>query len=353
METRTAWKYQQKKDMTSNCGFELLPFSNPTNLYSPDLALSNYFLFPKLKYHLRGRHFENNDEVIRAIEEFFEERDANFFRDGIAVLEHCWTKWNDVKMGRWWLYLKIVNNCLISLTPSESGLELFERSSNVRNFLSSVITSKIIHVLSLSLSPSLTPSFTLRLSLSFFHNDSLSLSISFSLSLSLFHSVCVSLSLCVSVSLFLPLSLSLCFSLCISFSLSLSLFHSLCVSLFLSVCVSLPFSLSLSLCVSLSLFHSVCVSLPFSLSLSFTLRLSLSLCMCLCFSLSLSLSLSCYFTFFFFFGVTVYISCIALYSSLTSFQFLISPNFFPFFKEYLKPYICVKTNDYNWIRVIT
>ena len=35
--------------------------------YSPDLALSNFHLFPNLKKALRGRHFANDEELINAV----------------------------------------------------------------------------------------------------------------------------------------------------------------------------------------------------------------------------------------------------------------------------------------------
>ena len=77
----------------ANCGFELLPHAP----YSPDLAPSDFYLFPKLKTHLRGHHFGNNNEVIHAVEEYLEAQDATFFRDGIAMLEHRWTKCIEVR----------------------------------------------------------------------------------------------------------------------------------------------------------------------------------------------------------------------------------------------------------------
>ncbi|KAI8498764.1 hypothetical protein Bbelb_232170 [Branchiostoma belcheri] len=43
-------------------GFAVLP--HPSN--SPDLAPSDFYLFPKLKFHLRGQRFDGNDDVIYA-----------------------------------------------------------------------------------------------------------------------------------------------------------------------------------------------------------------------------------------------------------------------------------------------
>jgi hypothetical protein len=47
-------------------GYELLP----RPLYLPDLALSNFFLFPWLKKPLRGKRFQDDDDVISAVEAF-------------------------------------------------------------------------------------------------------------------------------------------------------------------------------------------------------------------------------------------------------------------------------------------
>ena len=33
--------------------------------YSPDLAMSDFFLFPKLKAHLAGKRFENDEDLKR------------------------------------------------------------------------------------------------------------------------------------------------------------------------------------------------------------------------------------------------------------------------------------------------
>ncbi|XP_073399608.1 histone-lysine N-methyltransferase SETMAR-like [Dendrobates tinctorius] len=73
-------------------GFELV--ENP--LYSPDLAPSDFFLFPRLKEHLRGKKFDDNSDVITAVGEFFEGQDQEFFSKGILSLEKRWTKCIDL-----------------------------------------------------------------------------------------------------------------------------------------------------------------------------------------------------------------------------------------------------------------
>lgn len=54
-------------------GFEIIP--HPP--YSPDLAPSDYFLFPKLKESIAGHKYKSNSEVMSAMETFFEELDKN------------------------------------------------------------------------------------------------------------------------------------------------------------------------------------------------------------------------------------------------------------------------------------
>ena len=77
----------------ANCNFELLP--HPLNL--PDFTPSDLFMFPKMKSYLPGRHFENDDDIICAVEEFLEDQDTIFFRDGISMFEYRWTNSVGVK----------------------------------------------------------------------------------------------------------------------------------------------------------------------------------------------------------------------------------------------------------------
>ena len=60
--------------------------------YSPDLAPSDYYLLPKMKKELSGRHFRTDDDVKQANEAFLEAKDAIFYREGIQMLQHRWTK---------------------------------------------------------------------------------------------------------------------------------------------------------------------------------------------------------------------------------------------------------------------
>jgi histone-lysine N-methyltransferase SETMAR len=60
--------------------------------YSPDLAPSDFYLFPKLKPFLACQHFSLNQEATAAVEGYFADLMKNHYRDGIMVLEQCWNK---------------------------------------------------------------------------------------------------------------------------------------------------------------------------------------------------------------------------------------------------------------------
>ena len=76
------------EDAVERNGYELIP--HPA--YSPDLAPSDYFLFPNLKKDIRGRHFLSNEEVVAAVEEWVRDKDPSFFSSGLRALEHRWSK---------------------------------------------------------------------------------------------------------------------------------------------------------------------------------------------------------------------------------------------------------------------
>jgi histone-lysine N-methyltransferase SETMAR len=60
--------------------------------HSPDLAPSDFCLFPKLKLFLAGQRFSSNQEAIAAVEGYFADLTKNHYRDGIMALEHRWNK---------------------------------------------------------------------------------------------------------------------------------------------------------------------------------------------------------------------------------------------------------------------
>jgi histone-lysine N-methyltransferase SETMAR len=65
-------------------GFEFVPHLP----YSPDLARSDFHLFPKLNIFLGGKKFCTNEELISTVDDYFAGLEENHFRDGIKKLEH-------------------------------------------------------------------------------------------------------------------------------------------------------------------------------------------------------------------------------------------------------------------------
>jgi histone-lysine N-methyltransferase SETMAR len=59
---------------------------------SPDLAPSDFCLFPKLKLFLAGQRLLSNQVVIAVVERYFADLTKNHYGVGIMVLEHCWNK---------------------------------------------------------------------------------------------------------------------------------------------------------------------------------------------------------------------------------------------------------------------
>ena len=75
-------------DAVERNGYELIP--HPA--YSPDLAPSDYFLFPNLKKDIRGLHFRSDEEVVTAVVEWVNGKDLPFSVLGWSHLNtvgHC------------------------------------------------------------------------------------------------------------------------------------------------------------------------------------------------------------------------------------------------------------------------
>ena len=75
-------------DAVERNGYELIP--HPA--YSPDLAPSDFFLFPNLKKDIRGLHLRSDEEVVTAVEEWVNGKNPDFFSSGLMALEHRWSK---------------------------------------------------------------------------------------------------------------------------------------------------------------------------------------------------------------------------------------------------------------------
>ena len=72
--------------------FDLLYEILPHPPYSPDLAPSDYFLFPNMKTSLGGKRFLSNEEIIAAKNEYFEGFDKSYFLEGIKKLQYRYNK---------------------------------------------------------------------------------------------------------------------------------------------------------------------------------------------------------------------------------------------------------------------
>lgn len=83
-----AHRYWETEQKLHELGYELL--QHPA--YSPDLAPSDFFLFPDLKKWLGGKRFGSNEEVITETNAYFETFDKTYFKNGIIKLEHRWQK---------------------------------------------------------------------------------------------------------------------------------------------------------------------------------------------------------------------------------------------------------------------
>ena len=71
-------------DAVERNGYELIP--HPA--YSPDLAPSDFFLFPNLKKDIPGLHFRSDE----AVEQRVNGKNPDFFSSGLIALEHPWSK---------------------------------------------------------------------------------------------------------------------------------------------------------------------------------------------------------------------------------------------------------------------
>ncbi len=76
------------RDLLAKFGWYVFP--HPP--YSPDLAPSDFFLFPKLKQALGGQRFSTDAEVTSAVKAFFRKQSTEFYRDGLSMIVHRYSK---------------------------------------------------------------------------------------------------------------------------------------------------------------------------------------------------------------------------------------------------------------------
>lgn len=78
----------QTKAMIQHLGWNLL--AHPA--YSPDLAPSDFFLFPALKLHLKGRTFSSRSQIGSVIHHWFSSKPREWFTEGINKLPERWRR---------------------------------------------------------------------------------------------------------------------------------------------------------------------------------------------------------------------------------------------------------------------
>jgi histone-lysine N-methyltransferase SETMAR len=61
-------------NLLNSCGWEI-----PHPPVSPDLASSDFYLFPKMKEHLRGQLFHSNEDVQNEVKKWLRAQDAFYF----------------------------------------------------------------------------------------------------------------------------------------------------------------------------------------------------------------------------------------------------------------------------------
>ena len=65
--------------------------------FPPDLAPSDYHMFPGLKKQLKGRYFSSDAEVITAAETWLDGQPSEFFLSGLQKLEQGAMKCIDLR----------------------------------------------------------------------------------------------------------------------------------------------------------------------------------------------------------------------------------------------------------------
>ncbi|XP_012937689.1 histone-lysine N-methyltransferase SETMAR-like [Aplysia californica] len=58
--------------------------------YSPDLAPSDFYLYPKLKEYLKGKRYADDDEVQEDVRRGFRGKSHEFFADGMRQFIRRW-----------------------------------------------------------------------------------------------------------------------------------------------------------------------------------------------------------------------------------------------------------------------
>ena len=86
---------QDAMTAATECRFEILP--HPP--FSPDMASSDFYMFPKLKFHLRGTQYGSNEGIKEAGNEYLGNQEKTFDFEAIRKLEQRLAKCIVLKGG--------------------------------------------------------------------------------------------------------------------------------------------------------------------------------------------------------------------------------------------------------------
>ena len=67
--------------------------------YSPDLAPSDFFLFPSMKKHIKGKRFDTDDDVLEAAEDWLMSKNRVFYSQGLLKVIDRWQKCVNLRGG--------------------------------------------------------------------------------------------------------------------------------------------------------------------------------------------------------------------------------------------------------------
>ena len=125
-------------DAVERNGYELIP--HPA--YSPDLAPSDFCLFPNLKKDIRGFHFRSDEEVVTAVEEWVNGKDPDFFSSGLMAFKHRWSKCirlegNYIENEEW---ISTRNKLGWLLIDSPSYITVYKNMNPIHHFFNKPVT---------------------------------------------------------------------------------------------------------------------------------------------------------------------------------------------------------------------
>jgi len=83
---RSSWKNKSKEELIATK--EITVLEHPA--YSPDLAPSDFFLFPKIKEIMKGIHFDNTDEIMSNATAALKAIPQNPFQNCFEGWTRCW-----------------------------------------------------------------------------------------------------------------------------------------------------------------------------------------------------------------------------------------------------------------------